>query len=562
MGQNIPKYNNEEINNVYAFNVKNEEIHISDAQSGRKGYYCLGCKREMQAVISIIVGRISYFRHDAQSVKGQPKCTYSDETYRHKLAKEILLSLKKIKVPPVYKFPPIGHEGKVYILSEARVVEAFSVGIERNFYEDENGQIHTQKSNIPINEKHLLIRPDVTFFDENEKPVLFIEIVVTHKLTDEKRIKLKRLGIDTVQIRVPKDSPQEIEKSFFNTQYLKWIHNNEEQRTEYISIPEGSSEGILPIDEEQRKLFAETSKCRAAQIKNLTRTIERCLESKLYRDIKGGLESELSRVEGNTERAGEKLSELQDKIRLGIEKQYRERRDKLAGEQTEFLNEEGMFQGYFKDLEGRYLAKRRFLEAKIRTAIEGIGGNGQSVEARRIDLEREATKVDGEIGYLQGGIEQIKRELGERQQYLRLHFESIEKFEAEEIEGIQTQFNELPNKFEKLENGLRAEFQYLEETERREIADIEKFENEFDNHLEQGRSELEGKFKNIREGVLKSVEIRDAGGNSEFAGKLKELIKNGTSLTHFEKAQWDNRRYRKGWECLNSGAYQNWNERK
>lgn len=36
--------------NEYAKNVKDEVIYIGDAISGRKGYWCLGCKEEMDAV--------------------------------------------------------------------------------------------------------------------------------------------------------------------------------------------------------------------------------------------------------------------------------------------------------------------------------------------------------------------------------------------------------------------------------------------------------------------------------------------------------------------------------
>src|SRR5690606_18081618 len=107
------------------------------------------------------------------------------------------------KVPSIYKYPPSGEEGKAYLLSESRMIEANSVGIEKCFYEDENGQIHYQPSSIPIEEKYLLIRSDITFFEE-------------------------------------------------------------------------------------------TIKCRAAQINNLIRTINKCLGSELYRGIDGGLESELS----------------------------------------------------------------------------------------------------------------------------------------------------------------------------------------------------------------------------------------------------------------------------
>ena len=64
-------------------------------------------------------------------------------------------------------------------------------------------------------EKFLLIQPDVAFFDKDETPILLIEIVATHKVDPEKIVKIKRLGIDTVQVKVPKDSPQEIENCFY-----------------------------------------------------------------------------------------------------------------------------------------------------------------------------------------------------------------------------------------------------------------------------------------------------------------------------------------------------------
>ncbi len=56
-----------------------------------------------------------------------------------------------------------------------------------------------------------------------------------------------------------------------------------------------------------------------------------------YRRIEGGLESELSRVEGNTEKHRRQWEELQGSIRLGVEKQYRERREKFTREQTELI---------------------------------------------------------------------------------------------------------------------------------------------------------------------------------------------------------------------------------
>lgn len=553
----IPTHN--ESNNVYAYNIKWDGIHISEAISGKKGYYCLGCKREMQAVKSSIIGRLSYFRHDATSVKGQPRCTYSDETYRHQIAKEILSRLKKIKVPAVYKYPPIESNNKAYLLSEATTIEAHSVGNERTFYEDENGQIHYQKEKALNPNKYLLIRPDVTFFDENGKPILFIEIVVTHKISDDKRTKLKRLGIDTIQVKIPKDSPQEIENSFFNTRFSKWVHNNEEQRTEYdISISSGDSEGILPVDEEQRKLFEESFNCRAAQINNLIRAIKRCLESKPYSDATSGIGSELSRLKRNTETHREQWRELQRSIQLEAEKRYRERRENLTRGQQLLYSEEGEFQRYYKDLERRYFAKRSLLETRIRETIASLGGNEQPFEARRGAIERERAGIDASIRNGRRRIEKIRGDSESFGSALVANFEAVEKSEREEIERIQNSFDELPIKIENSERGLRTEFKHLEETERREITNCESFETGYGAIVEEGRRELKRRYETIGEQIIKSVKTRDAGGYTEFSRKLKELIKNGALLQHIKETYAVNERNRKAWECFKEGTYKDW----
>jgi len=154
----------EEIQNTYASNVEDNIIHISEAESGRKGYFCLGCKREMQAVISKMANRISYFRHDFTANKGLPKCTYSDETYRHKLAKEILLRLKMIKVPALYKYPPKNIEGQPVLIEESKYVTAHHVEQELSFFENEEGVINWNKT-INIANANLLVRPDIIFFN-------------------------------------------------------------------------------------------------------------------------------------------------------------------------------------------------------------------------------------------------------------------------------------------------------------------------------------------------------------------------------------------------------------
>lgn len=156
-----------------------------------------------------------HFSHDPKDIAIKGKCTYSDETERHKIAKDILQRIKQIKVPALYKYPPQVVEGKSYKIRDAQVIKAFSVRNEISFYEDENGNL-SYGSNIYSEtgiKKYALIRPDITFFDVNEKPILLIELIATHDINEEKLSKIIRLGDDTIRISIPKESPEKIEES-------------------------------------------------------------------------------------------------------------------------------------------------------------------------------------------------------------------------------------------------------------------------------------------------------------------------------------------------------------
>lgn len=151
--------------NEYAKNLKNEVVYILDplVKSGRKGYYCMGCGQEMQARKGEI--RKKHFAHDPKDVAQENKCTYSDETYRHYLAKKILSEIKEIKVPNLYKYPPNSIDGKPYLIRESHIIKAFKVHEELAFYENNNGEICWEKKDTLQEDKgdNLLIRPDVSF---------------------------------------------------------------------------------------------------------------------------------------------------------------------------------------------------------------------------------------------------------------------------------------------------------------------------------------------------------------------------------------------------------------
>lgn len=92
-----------EQDNDWAFDIKENPIHISQAKSGR-GYYCMGCGKEMLAAKGL--KNKHYFRHYAKDIDySKNECIHSSREYREKLAYFYFMRVKQIKVPAVYKYP-------------------------------------------------------------------------------------------------------------------------------------------------------------------------------------------------------------------------------------------------------------------------------------------------------------------------------------------------------------------------------------------------------------------------------------------------------------------------
>lgn len=478
-------------NNVYALNVKYEVVHISEVESGQKGYFCLGCGKDLQAVKSKLENRIHYFRHAPTDVRIERKCTYSDETHRHKLAKEILARLKHIKVPAVYKYPPKDYDGLATLLKESVLIEAHSVEMERTFYEDSSGEIKWG-GNHDVDEKHLLVKPDITFFDINKKPILFIELVVTHGVNAAKKAKLKRLGINTIQVKIPKDSPESIEKNFYSTERIKWIYNYDEECAKYIPIPNKDTTGIPSIDEEQRRLFAESFQCRQAQINNLIRTIKRILESKQYGVVEKGLRSELSRVEANTREHQSRLESIREEHRNRVIKQLEPRYENFKRETKQLEKEEREFEKHYNDLERRYFAKRKELEREEKKVdrelsgdFEDERGNGSSIEARRASIRVKSAEVKLAIDREETEIRRIEKELAGHAEYVRTEessltsrFERLTKETLRNIDSSLREMEELPARFDSNKGRITNEFRTAEEEARKGDEDLRRRINE------------------------------------------------------------------------------------
>jgi hypothetical protein len=527
------KKENKEEQNEFAENVKGETIYILDAESGRKGYFCIGCKTQMQAVKTKIKGRKSYFRHDATDVKkNQRQCTFSNETYRHSQAISILNRIRKIKVPTLYKYPPKNSEGKVIKIRDSEFIEAKYAKSELTFYETDYGEVKYGK-NPEIDNKNLLIRPDVTFFDLNNEPILLIEIVATHKIDSEKLAKIKRLGIDTVQVTIPKDSLENIENSFSIGRKIKWIHNNEQERTEYIYSSNNNTEGISQTDELQRKFFEESFECRKSQIKNLVRAITKSLESEQYRGIEREFRQEVHRVETNTKRTEEELEKYRNGIRNRVERKFETTRDHNKTERKNLDRKEEELNIFFEENESTIKERNRTLEERY------IKRRSEIKEG-----QREFRKSILEVEF----FESTEREYREEEDRITRR---IAEIRARTENNIKIR-EQLPEKYQRLQNEA-AEWIKQQNTE------IDSEEKGLPAFFEQKERNLESEFERIRESRIEQIEKSDNTGKSEFSNRLKRILIARSVFNDWNERENTLKRNRTALECFRKGTYKNWN---
>lgn len=540
-------------NNTFAKNVKGEPVHISEITSGRKGYFCLGCEAQMEARKGHI--RQHHFAHIPKEVGEVRKCSYSDETYRHKLAKNILLKLKAVKVPALYKYPEDIISGTPNLLSKAKIITAHKADDEVAVHEDETGKIVFNKTHGKTDEKHLWIQPDVVFYDKHSKPILFIEIVATHKIDDHKLAKLRRIGIDTISITIPSGSPQQIEEVFYNTSRTEWIYNNEREKATYVPVSSANSEGISPTDEFQKKLLkAEKSfSCRSSEIGNLIRSIKKCLESEQYRKSEHELRSEINRTEGNTSRNRYQLSELQREIREQIETRSELEETGFTRSAKEFRESKDRFEEEYSEWEERYNKLERRYSQK-RNEIE------RSIESHRLRGSTEITELEEEYADLNRKLEESRVETTDIRDVIR-----EEEIKIEETRSQIDQFKEHSREFE--EGRSRRNLELRSEIEKKFKGIRMESEERSEELYRSAREEFAGKerdqrtkFDKLRATTILAYDERDYTKSTRFRKRIKELVEARENFFTIEKEKSTISRYRKAKELLDKKVYLNWNK--
>lgn len=535
----------------FAFRERDQkEIHITEVppeEKGKKGYRCLGtnCGNQLVAIpVRKNPKYKPYFRHAAINLKkGERACSFSNRKYIEALASSILTRLRRIKVPPIYKVNPQNLD-EYKLIEESKFIDADSVQSEVTFYEDKEGVIQYGK-NPQIDKKFIVRRPDVVFFNKEKQPILFIELVVTNELTDDKIADLFRLGIDTIQIIIPKTSEEDIEKCFQTIKNTKWVYNEKESKTNYLQIPRRDSQRILESDELKNRLFKESYNCRVFRVKDTIRGIGICLESESFAKSKLYFDSEISRVTQNTEIANQRLGDLEES----------NRRDALARNSNEEDNEDRKY----KNLDKRYIAEKSRLEdaiyagsvdqkfrAEIIASIKFEEAEIKRIEQESIDFEAEIReRIQNEFSFsirrereeidsLEETIRtSIARELASTNsdiQFFGLLHDDIPRVTAEkfrkQIESLDTEIKRLGEQERGLENSVFVEFSAKIQFEESEITRIRKEEGNIE---ESTGKEFDREIKNNTRGLSKEftrlLEIQGVGHNYKEFKLIEERYK-------------------------------------
>lgn len=440
-----------------ALNENKERVKIEDAKRGLI-YFCEGCGAQKIAVTQFIRRDIAkYFKHHSKDVHiHHNTCKWSDEKTLHKMAMDILQIKKYIKVPSVLKFSPDG-KGLAYKIRDAKIIEAHSIENEMSYFEDSEGVLKWKRLNFTELKllKDKLIRPDVSFFNSDNTPILFIEIVFSNDISEEKYLKIKRFGIDTVKVIISTLDLETINKCFDTTTYTQWVFNNDEQRTNYISIPTSSGKGVLTSDELEGGFYEENFNCRQNQIENFIRTVNRCLEQESYNSIKGELDRQLYELEDHSKRDSKRWRELQEGCKREIEKEFELQTIILQREEIEIAKSEGEFSEYKTGLEKLYFRRRGEIEEsyynyespdqheidRIKEELEIYTPrieerviNGKTVEESTSYLERERRDIESKIiGVERENLQISKQFITDRE---RIERELDRKFKAGDFEQI------------------------------------------------------------------------------------------------------------------------------
>lgn len=216
-------------NMIYALK-DGKTVHISCVESGLKcECICPACGESLIARKGTKV--IHHFAH-----KSTIECEYGYQTSLHLVAKEIIAMNKQINIPALYlTFPGTGRK---MLLEEEKTVNVSRVILEKK-----------------IND----IIPDILLITDIGE--IIVEIFVTHEIDDEKKKKIKRLDIPTIEIDLSKFDRNITKGDLYQVlsvqnENKKWIYNGKREQT--------------------YKRFVNVSECKDIIVRNYASHVDNC----------------------------------------------------------------------------------------------------------------------------------------------------------------------------------------------------------------------------------------------------------------------------------------------
>jgi len=500
----------------------------------------------MQAVRHKLTGYTDYFRHDAKYVQSSNKCTFSDHSYRKGVAISSLLLEKRIKVPAILKFHPTDSSTPPMVLKSAHIVEAYGAKSNLMLYENENGQL-TIANALPEGNNNLLFKPDVVFVDREGKPVLLIEIVLKFKVSNEVKANLRRIGINTLQITLPKESREAIYNSLFQTDRSKWIYTNEQQFTEYVFPSRGNIGGSEPIDDFERGLHEESVICRINQIANLIRSVNKCYQSEQYLEIEQGIGRQLVEVRRIIETNRKRRLEFENQFGEELGQQYQDQLEAIGIGQSELKKEQDSFSIYKSNLDNRY--RKKVEELSIEEAELDLDGKIFNQQADQLRREEKTVDID-----LDSATRTIDERAGDMELELCLRLSAITGESASVVKTIGNTEAALIDLQQRID-ALQPDFENRRTTAEREcaaeIATIQQKEEGLSADFGQQGIALEKRFERLRTEADTALESKDGNGTSGISIHIKTLLNRRSKLADLEQVG-------RLIESIKKGAYKNW----
>lgn len=514
-------------------------VKIENATRGKHNYFCHECGCQMIARKGD--ERAAHFAHDATDVERYGQCEGTYMTYAHQVASNIIQRLKYVKVPILRKYPPSGMQGKAMLLKKDREIKADRVENEMQFYEDSNGKMCWGRriDFTADNTKNALIKPDISFFDANNVPILLIEIYVTHEVKEEKLIKIQHLGIDTIEITIGRHlRSEEIEIVITSASKTVWIYNNERESTKYISSEATIEQSSDSIDEFERTISqsGESFKCRKSQISNVIRGFRKYMESSEFGEQRSNLDLEIEQFEEEKEEFDTRFDRLQKQAEKDLRIEFEERRRAIEGRRAAIDTRLRELANKKEELGERYNRKKREIDSnqteyraesqpeidRLESEIREHKFYDKSYDRVIRDFESEEERIAEETirirqSYL-GQLSQTERETG-----------IIER----ETNDVDSRRSTLQATYHKIEMGIRAEFEELENAER-------------------------SRHGEVIEGAIGSIKNRNTTKIPKFRQHFEGFYTADGFFTDFNNEKNQYSRLRKAKEFFDTKSYKDW----